>query len=237
MITSSSNQRIKDARRLLTRKGRHAAGLMLVEGVRLLADAWRSGVSPEIVLYAPEKLTAPQGVQLLSELEARARESLGLLDSPALPAGAEDAPPPVKGLFLLTDYPAVTVRPGTSSTINLRLRNYAMPPERFAISIAGVPSGWTAWLSGWGVLRNVWSLNGRVWPVRRTGCNAKLRCGWTASAPGSRLTHGPGRWPFSGISSRRSVPWSRLRNACSCWIPGWCCNAGMPGLRTRRVTP
>jgi TrmH family RNA methyltransferase len=70
MITSSSNQRIKDARRLLTRKGRHAAGLMLVEGVRLLADAWRSGVRPEIVFYAPEKLTAPEGLQLLSELEA-----------------------------------------------------------------------------------------------------------------------------------------------------------------------
>ena len=69
---------------------------------------------------------------------------------PALPAGAEDAPPPVKGLFLLTDYPAVTVRPGTSSTINLRLRNYAMPPERFAMSIAGVPSGWTATLLGGG---------------------------------------------------------------------------------------
>jgi TrmH family RNA methyltransferase len=54
MITSSSNQRIKDARKLLTRKGRHAAGLMLVEGVRLLADAWRSGVRPETVFYAPD---------------------------------------------------------------------------------------------------------------------------------------------------------------------------------------
>lgn len=69
MITSSSNQRIKDARKLLTRKGRHAAGRMLVEGVRLLTDAWRSGFQPEIVFYAPEKLTAPEGVQLLSELE------------------------------------------------------------------------------------------------------------------------------------------------------------------------
>jgi uncharacterized membrane protein len=69
----------------------------------------------------------------------------------AVPAGAQpEAPPPVKGLFLLTDYPAVTVRPGTSSTINLRLRNYAVPPERFAISITGVPNGWTATLLGGG---------------------------------------------------------------------------------------
>ena len=34
----------------------------------------------------------------------------------AVPAGAEDTPPPVKGLFLLTDYPAITVRPGTTTT-------------------------------------------------------------------------------------------------------------------------
>jgi uncharacterized membrane protein len=70
---------------------------------------------------------------------------------PAVPAGAQqETPPTVKGLFLLTDYPAVTVRPGTTSTINLRLRNYAMPPERFAITVAGVPSGWTATLLGGG---------------------------------------------------------------------------------------
>ncbi len=61
----------------------------------------------------------------------------------AVPAGAQDTPPPVKGMFLLTDYPAVTVRPGTTTTINLRLRNYALPPERFTLSVDGVPQGWT----------------------------------------------------------------------------------------------
>jgi len=70
MITSSANQRIKDARKLLTRKGRHAAGLMLVEGVRLLTDAWRSGVKLETVFYAPDALTSPEGLALLAELEA-----------------------------------------------------------------------------------------------------------------------------------------------------------------------
>jgi uncharacterized membrane protein len=70
--------------------------------------------------------------------------------APAVPAGAEDAPPPVKGLFLLTDYPAVTVRPGTTTTINLRLRNYAVDPERFTLSVSGVPQGWTATMLGGG---------------------------------------------------------------------------------------
>ena len=69
---------------------------------------------------------------------------------PALPASTQDAPPGVKGLFLLTDYPAVTVRPGTTSTVSLRLQNYALPPERLSLAVSGVPTGWTATLLGGG---------------------------------------------------------------------------------------
>src|SRR3954447_13421162 len=65
-------------------------------------------------------------------------------------ANAEEAKNDVKGLFLLTDYPAVTLRPGTTSSINLRLQNYGLPPERLALSVAGVPSGWTVSLIGGG---------------------------------------------------------------------------------------
>jgi uncharacterized membrane protein len=50
----------------------------------------------------------------------------------------------------LTDYPAVTLRPGTTSSINLKLQNYGLPPERLALSVAGVPTGWTATLIGAG---------------------------------------------------------------------------------------
>jgi hypothetical protein len=67
----------------------------------------------------------------------------------ATPSRAADEPP-VKGQFLLTDYPAVTVRPGTTATVNLHLQNYAMPPERLALSLSGVPTGWTATLIGGG---------------------------------------------------------------------------------------
>ena len=56
----------------------------------------------------------------------------------------------VKGLFLLTDYPAVSVRPGATSTVTLRLQNYDLPPERLALSVTGVPAGWTATLMGGG---------------------------------------------------------------------------------------
>jgi uncharacterized membrane protein len=63
---------------------------------------------------------------------------------------AEDAPSDIKGLYLLTDYPAVTVRPGTTSTVELRLHNYGLAPERLALAIAGVPQGWTVTLLGGG---------------------------------------------------------------------------------------
>src|SRR3979409_125822 len=63
-------------------------------------------------------------------------------------ANAEEAKNDVKGLFLLTDYPAVTLRPGTTSSINLKLQNYGLPPERLALSVAGVPAGWTVTLIG-----------------------------------------------------------------------------------------
>jgi uncharacterized membrane protein len=68
---------------------------------------------------------------------------------PAVHAGADDNPPP-KGMYLLTDYPAVTVRPGATSTVNLRIQNYGMAPERLALAVVGVPQGWTATLLGGG---------------------------------------------------------------------------------------
>ena len=65
-------------------------------------------------------------------------------------ARADDAPKDIKGLYLVSDYPAVTLRPGETSTLSLRLQNYDMPPERLTLSVSGVPTGWTATLLGGG---------------------------------------------------------------------------------------
>jgi len=56
----------------------------------------------------------------------------------------------IKGLYLMTDYPAVTVRPGTTTNISLRLQDYGLSPQRYQLSVAGVPTGWTATLLGGG---------------------------------------------------------------------------------------
>jgi uncharacterized membrane protein len=76
--------------------------------------------------------------------------ALVLAGSPMTAKAAESTGKDIKGLYLLTDYPAVSVRPGTTSTVSLRLQNYGLPPERFALSIDGTPPGWTAVLLGGG---------------------------------------------------------------------------------------
>jgi uncharacterized membrane protein len=65
-------------------------------------------------------------------------------------ARGEDAPKDVKGLYLMSDYPAVTLRPGETSSISMKLQNYDLPPERLTLSVSGVPAGWTATLMGGG---------------------------------------------------------------------------------------
>jgi uncharacterized membrane protein len=66
------------------------------------------------------------------------------------PAFAANTPSDIKGLYLLTDYPAVSVQPGTTATVNLHLRNYGLAPERLSLSVTGVPAGWKATLLGGG---------------------------------------------------------------------------------------
>ena len=63
-----------------------------------------------------------------------------------------DAP---KGLFLVTDYPAQTVRAGEIATIRVKLTNAGLPPEPVALSLAGVP--WQARMP-WSALAEVGSV-------------------------------------------------------------------------------
>ncbi|WP_407166191.1 NEW3 domain-containing protein [Bradyrhizobium sp. ORS 111] len=65
-------------------------------------------------------------------------------------AYAAEPPHDIKGLYMMTDYPAVTIRPGTTSNISLRLQNYGLGPQRYKLSVEGVPGGWTATLLGGG---------------------------------------------------------------------------------------
>lgn len=65
-------------------------------------------------------------------------------------AAVADAPKDIKGLYLLTDYPAIAVQAGSTTSIALKLQNYGLPPDRYRLSVTGAPAGWTATLLGGG---------------------------------------------------------------------------------------
>src|SRR6185437_2599348 len=80
------------------------------------------------------------------------KKLLPLLASAAMVLGAAAAHAQsthnVKGLYLTTDYPAITAQAGATSRISLQLRDYGLPPTRLSLSVQGVPRGWTATLLG-----------------------------------------------------------------------------------------
>src|SRR5215813_1260224 len=60
------------------------------------------------------------------------------------------APPAVKGLWLLTEYPSQAVRPGEIANVRFKLQNAGLPPEQLALSVSGTPEGWKADILGGG---------------------------------------------------------------------------------------
>jgi len=90
---------------------------------------------------------------------------------------AAETPKDVKGLYLLTDYPAVSVRPGTTANVSLKLQNYGLAPERYQLSLDGVPNGWTATLLGGG------QPVGAAMPATDSSVSLQLRIDVPANAP------------------------------------------------------
>jgi uncharacterized membrane protein len=74
--------------------------------------------------------------------------ALGLASVAAL---AKDASPDsVKGLYLATDFPALTIRAGEEADLPLTIYNYGLPPQRTALTVVDAPPGWKAEIEGSG---------------------------------------------------------------------------------------
>lgn len=54
------------------------------------------------------------------------------------------------GIYLVTDYPSLTLQAGATTTLPLSLRNQKEPPERVALRVEDVPQGWKVSLLGGG---------------------------------------------------------------------------------------
>lgn len=93
MITSASNPRIKAACKLRRSRQRRKEGRMLMEGVRLVEDAWRVGVHPETVFYAPALIEHnSRALALLQAMDAAGVKSLACSET-AFAALAETITP------------------------------------------------------------------------------------------------------------------------------------------------
>jgi uncharacterized membrane protein len=77
------------------------------------------------------------GIPLLVEGAAAAEKA---------PAGAAG----ITGIYLTTQYPALTVRVGETATLDLSLRNYRLPPTQLALSVPEAAPGWKAAILGGG---------------------------------------------------------------------------------------
>jgi tRNA G18 (ribose-2'-O)-methylase SpoU len=68
IITSSSNEKVRLVKSLLTKKGRSRSGLILLEGHRTVLDALRAGAQPRVIMYTNKSLEAPLGPELSTRL-------------------------------------------------------------------------------------------------------------------------------------------------------------------------
>jgi TrmH family RNA methyltransferase len=67
MISSLSNEKIKQIRHLKERRYRTETGLYFVEGLRLVIEAFQQGASIKTLVVAPELLTSQLGNKLVSD--------------------------------------------------------------------------------------------------------------------------------------------------------------------------
>jgi TrmH family RNA methyltransferase len=105
MITSTSNPRIREACKLQRARQRKQQGRLLIEGLRLVDDAWHAGVRPETVFFAPDTLAANLRAQtLLAELDARGIDCVPCADK-VLAALAETVTP--QGIAAVIPLPAL----------------------------------------------------------------------------------------------------------------------------------
>src|SRR5437879_3829097 len=68
-------------------------------------------------------------------------------------AAANAADPPstgITGLFVTTRYPALTVRAGETTTIDLSVRNFRLPPQLLTLAVPQTAEGWKATILGGG---------------------------------------------------------------------------------------
>ncbi len=101
LITSTSNSRVVEARKLTQRKHRQAQGLFLVEGLQLLHMALDGGFVPHQVFFCPEQFTGTEGEHLLRRFRERGAELLQVAPHVMAALSERDEPQGIVATFHL----------------------------------------------------------------------------------------------------------------------------------------
>jgi uncharacterized membrane protein len=73
-----------------------------------------------------------------------------LLALAATAAGAADQQSNITGLFVTTKYPALSVKAGETTTVDVSVRNFKLPPQVLQLGMAETAQGWKATILGGG---------------------------------------------------------------------------------------
>ena len=106
MITSPNNPRVKLIQSLSRRRNRYRQQQMVVEGSRLVQDAFGCGFAPDLVLYTAEWAAGELGQRLLPDLDAAGAPCL-LVSDPILASCAATQSP--QGVVAVFAFPALEV--------------------------------------------------------------------------------------------------------------------------------
>ena len=117
MITSVANEKVKYVRSLYRRRVRYRERCFIIEGVRLVEEAFRAGIVPALVFYSEGADAVPGGHELLVEVQrgdspafAVSERVMKAMSDTVSPQGVlavvpfiELAPPPSPSLILVVD--------------------------------------------------------------------------------------------------------------------------------------
>lgn len=110
LITSTSNRRIVEARKLRQRKYRQSAARFLVEGLQLLHMALDAGAMPHEVFYCPEQFAGPAAEALIERFQRAGGELLAVAPNVMTSLSERDEPQGIVAIFQLAQASLTALR-------------------------------------------------------------------------------------------------------------------------------
>jgi TrmH family RNA methyltransferase len=114
MITSVANEKVKYVRSLYRRRGRYRERHFVIEGVRLVREAFRAGIVPALVFYGEGIDATPGGRELLMETRMRGLAALAVSEQ-VMKAMADTVSP--QGVLAVVPFVELTPPPSPSLTL------------------------------------------------------------------------------------------------------------------------